>query len=82
MSYFDRDPKTPEGAFLAENPFAAAAEQKLRENGARQQASEARRNHAIEAEALATLAVAYEQRLTRFDLDATLNNHVGHWLRP
>lgn len=57
-------------AFLAENPYAAEAERLLDE------AVDKRSVHVlVRAEINATLAVAFEQRSTRYALDASLYNH-------
>lgn len=67
----DHDTSTPTGAFLAENPWAAEADRLLRI------AIEKRSEHVLRrAEINAHLAVAFEQRQTRFDLDVALANHA------
>lgn len=65
------DPRTPEGAFLLDNPFAAEASRLLETAIAKRSEHVLRR-----AETFATLAVAFEQRLTRFDLYTGLENHA------
>jgi hypothetical protein len=58
-------------AFIAENPYAAEADRLL------QQAIEQRSEWILRrAETYATLAVAFEQRQTRFDLYVGLENHA------
>lgn len=66
------DTSTPEGAFLAENPYAAEADRLL------ERAIEKRSEHVLRrAETYATLAVAFEQRQTRFDLDRAISVAAG-----
>jgi hypothetical protein len=65
------DGTTPEGAFLIDNPYAAEAARLL------ETAIEKRSEHVLRrAEINATLAVAFEQRQTRFDLYVGLENHA------
>lgn len=55
-------------AFTDENPYAKSAEDALARFGELSPQDEARPELIAEAQALATLALAYEQRQTRFDL--------------
>lgn len=55
-------------AFTDENPYARSAESALASLGGLSPQDEARPQIVGEAQALATLALAYEQRQTRFDL--------------
>lgn len=65
------DTSTPEGAFLADNPYAAEAVRLLA------RAIEKRSDHVLlRAETYATLAVAFEQRQARFDVETAIANHA------
>jgi hypothetical protein len=66
------DTTTPKGAFLAENPYAAEADRLL------ETAIEKRSEHVLRrAETYATLAVAFETRQQRFDLEQTMREAAG-----
>lgn len=65
------EPTSEQTAFLNENPYAAEASRLLDE------AIEKRSEHFIRrAETFATLALAFEQRSTRYALDEGLHNHA------
>lgn len=68
-------------AFKNENPYAARADYLLsllpKESGRAVLAE-----LTAEAAATATLALAYEQRQTRFDIESAIINHIEHWIRP
>lgn len=66
------DESTVEGAFVKENPYAAATIEAL---GTVEDA-------AARARVLATLALAYEAREARYCLDDSLANRIEHWIRP
>jgi hypothetical protein len=73
----EHDTTTPEGAFLTENPYAAEAVRLL------ETAIEKRSEHVLRrAEINAHLAVAFEQRQTRFDLYVGLENHAQRTEAP
>jgi hypothetical protein len=66
----------PEAAFLGENPWAAQAEACARQAGNLTANDSAVPRLLATAQIAATLALAYEQRQTRFDIDAAIQNHA------
>lgn len=63
-------------AFTDENPYAKSAEDAIARLGGLSPQDEARAELIAEGQALATLALAYEQRQTRYDLETAIANHA------
>lgn len=70
------------GAFTDENPYAKSAENAIATLGGLSPHDEARAELIAEGQALATLALAYEQRQTRYDIETAIANHAQQTAAP